>query len=282
MNQRRPLRLYVINVAPAALLVALFTMATATAQQTNEIGFVERFALADNRDEVLKELIPGTEDFYFFHALHYQNTGNKAEFEKVIVQWKKRFENSGLRKEIENRQALITYETDPKATLAYLKRELGLRFNHQRERKQTNPNLPTALDQSLVALDAIVKRSLNNNRNLGEVSDAGIDWLMRNWGKVELSTAQKRELLGKLTRPDYPSVVDALAEDLGRKESRGFGEFPVHRSLLLSQLSALAERRPLLLGDSNFVLTKLGKLRPGADVDMEHDPAAKEAYLDRA
>ena len=72
------------------------------AQDPKEIGFIERFALAENREEVLKELIPGTEDFYFFHALHYQNTGNRAELEKVIDQWKKRFENSGLRKEIEN------------------------------------------------------------------------------------------------------------------------------------------------------------------------------------
>jgi hypothetical protein len=282
MNQPRPQRLSLTKTAPAALLFAVLTMATATAQQTNEIGFIERFALAEDRSEVLKELIPGTEDYYFFHALHYQNIGNQAGLGTVIAQWKKRFENSGRRKEIENRQALITYETDPKTTLDYLKRELGLKFNHQRERKQTNPNLPTALDQSLIALDAIVKRSLSNDRSLGEVSDTGIDWLMQNWSRIDLSTAQKRELLGKLQRPDYPDLVDALAEDFGRRESRGFEEFPVNRLLLLSQLDALAAKRPQLLGDSNFVLTKLGKLRPGADVDMEQDKAAKEAYLDRA
>jgi hypothetical protein len=282
MKQKR--RLSCLHAAPVATLLALgiVTMAPLSAQQSNEIGFIERFALAENREEVLKELIPGTEDYYYFYALHYQNIGNKAELDKVIAQWKKRFENSGRRKEIENRQALISYETDPNATLDYLKRELGLQFNHQRERKQTNPHLPTALDQSLVSLDAIVKRSLSNNQSLGEVSDAGVDWLMLNWSKVELSTAQKRELLGKLRRPDYPDLVDALSEDLGRRESRGFGEFPVNRSLLLSQLDALAEKRPQLLGDSDFVLTKLGKLRPGADVDMEYDKAAKEAYLNRA
>ena len=267
------------------LFAVVFAMASATstiAQQPNEIGFIERFALAEDRAEVLEELIPGTEDYYFFHALHYQNTGNKGELDKVITQWKKRFENSGLRKEIENRQALINYDTDPRATLDYLERELGLRFNHQRERRQTNPDLPTVLDQSLIEMEAIVKSSLENGRNLGEVSAAGIDWLMRNWDEIELRPSQKRELLGKLTRPDYPELVDALAEDFARRESRGFGEYPVHRALLLSQLNELGEKRPQLLGDSNFVLTKLGKLRPGADVDMEHDPSEKDAYLERA
>ena len=38
-----------------------------------EVGFIEKFALADDRRAVLSELIPGTEDFFYFHALHYQN-----------------------------------------------------------------------------------------------------------------------------------------------------------------------------------------------------------------
>ncbi len=253
-----------------------------TLTQAQEIGFIERFALAENRDEVLKELIPGTEDYYFFHALHYQNTTQRAVYDQMIQQWKKRFENSDRRRELENRQALLDYERDPEATLAYLKEVLGLRFNHQRERAESNPDLATRLDPSTIALEAIVKRSLRNNRSLGEVSRSGIDWLMRNWREIELSVAQKRELLGKLERPDYPDLVAALAEDLGRRESRGFGEFPVHAELLLPQLDALAQARPELLGDSTFVLTKLGKLRPGADVDLERDADERRAYLDRA
>ena len=250
--------------------------------QENEVGFIERFALAADRTDALKELIPGTEDYYFFHALHYQNTGDRAKLDSTIAQWKKRFERSQLRKKIENRNALLSYETDPKATLDYLKRELGLVFNHQRELQQTNPDLRTALDPSQIALDAIVKRSLRNNRSLGEVSASGIDWLMRHWGEVELSVAQKRELLGKVARPDYPQLVAALAEDLARKESRGFGEFPVHGMLLQGQLDELAGARVELLKDMTFVLTKLGKLRPGADVDLGNDPVEREAYLDRA
>ena len=268
--------------AVVATLCILTIMRTSGHGQDSEIGFIERFALAEDRAEALAELIPGTEDYYFFHALHYQNTGNRAALEQIIGQWKKRFETSGLRKEIENREALINYERDPQATLDYLKRELGLVFNHQRERQQTNPDLPTSLDQSLIAMDQIVGRSLRNGKNLGEVSDTGIDWLMHHWSEVELTAPQKRELLGKLKRPDYPALVDALVEDFGSRESRGFGEFPVHGMLLLAQLDELQAKRPALLGDLQFVMTKLGKLRPGADIDIKNDEAEREAYLDRA
>ena len=36
----------------------------------NEVGFIEKFALAPDREAVLSQLIPGSEEFYFFSALH--------------------------------------------------------------------------------------------------------------------------------------------------------------------------------------------------------------------
>ncbi len=268
--------------ARTALLAIVLTagaMATAHAQ---EIGFIERFALAEDRAEVLKELIPGTEDYYFFHGLHYQNTGDEAKFEATMTQWEKRVERSSQRDLLRNRQALINFDRDPRKSVEYLTKALGVTFNHQRERRQTDPDLATQLDPELIQLKAIVERSLRDERNLGEVSVAGIDYLMRHWRETKLSVSQKRELLGKLRRPDYPALVSALAEDLGRRESKGFGEFPVHRLLLRPQLEELAGLYPKLLGDESFVLTTLGKLRPGADVDLERDLVAKTQYLDRA
>ena len=72
-----------------------------------EIGFIEKFALADDRGEALKQLIPGTEDYYYFHALHYQNTRQDKELADILAQWHKRFPKSSLRNLILNREALI-------------------------------------------------------------------------------------------------------------------------------------------------------------------------------
>ena len=43
--------------------------------RAGDIGFAEEFALAKDRAEALKKLIPGTEDYYYYHCLHYLNIG---------------------------------------------------------------------------------------------------------------------------------------------------------------------------------------------------------------
>jgi hypothetical protein len=53
------------------LFLSLFIFA-AVSRADNEIGFIEKFALAADRSSVLSQLIPGSEEYYFFHALHFQ------------------------------------------------------------------------------------------------------------------------------------------------------------------------------------------------------------------
>ena len=55
--------------------------------RTQEIGFVESFSLADDREAALRELVPGTDDFYFFRALHSQNTGARQRFQETMDRW---------------------------------------------------------------------------------------------------------------------------------------------------------------------------------------------------
>ena len=38
-----------------------------------EIGFAEKFALATDRRTALAELIPGTEEYFYYYCLHHQN-----------------------------------------------------------------------------------------------------------------------------------------------------------------------------------------------------------------
>ena len=52
-----------------------------------EIGYVETFSLAGDRGEALKELVPGTDDYYYYHALHAQNSGARPQFQEVMDRW---------------------------------------------------------------------------------------------------------------------------------------------------------------------------------------------------
>ena len=96
----------------------------------NTIGYIEDFALAPDREAVLKDLIPGTREYYYYHALHAQNEGRHGEVEKLIGLWVKRYGETSRVREIRNRAALLEYEKNPKKSLEYLKKKLGLRFNH--------------------------------------------------------------------------------------------------------------------------------------------------------
>ena len=47
-----------------------------------DIGFIEKFALAEDRKEALKLLIPGTPDYYYYHSLDAQLRGDGAAVKK--------------------------------------------------------------------------------------------------------------------------------------------------------------------------------------------------------
>jgi hypothetical protein len=245
----------------------------------SEIGFIEKFALAPDREAVLGQLIPGSEDFYFFSALHFQNTKQKAKLAAIMEQWAKRNPGSPQRRVIENRAALLGYDADPQATLKFLRERMNLQFNHQQEARDRKPDLPTALDQARVAREVFQRQALAAGDDLGQFGDAAIEALVRE--KVQLNQAKMRSALARLKRPDVPNLVDLIEKELQAQESRSFGEFEIHRALLPEQLDELAKRMPALLDNQAFVFTRLRKLAPGADADAEFDPAEREAWLER-
>jgi len=243
-----------------------------------EIGFVEQFSLADDRAEPLKQLIPGTEEFYYYHCLHYQNTGQLDKVPEVLDQWIKRYNFTPRVEEIRNRQALLTYGKDPQGTLALIKQRLDLRFNHQKQVLNAKPDLPRALDQNLISREALSGVALSRYPNtLQGFEDSALDFLSK--GKLEGD--RLRDFLRRLQRPDYPDLAKRVIEDLRFPNSGGFGSIPIHAKLLLAQLDECLALKPDLLQDSNFVNAYLTKLQPGADVDWQHDDKEKVAYLER-
>ena len=245
----------------------------------NEIGFIEKFALAKDRAATLAQLTPGTEDYYFFHALHFQNTRDAAKLTAIMEQWGKRFPNSERRRIIENREALLSYDADPQATLKFLRERLQLQFNEAQEVRDKKPDLPTSLDAARVARTVFAAQALQHD-DLNSLNDAALEALVRD--KTELRPAQRRALLSKLKRPDLPGLVEFIAAELKTPENRQFGEFPIHAALLPEQLDALLKLVPALAENEAFILLRLRKLSSGADEDIEFDPVAKDAWLTRA
>lgn len=246
----------------------------------NEIGFIEKFALAPDREQALAQLIPGSEDYYYFYALHYENTGQKDKLKTIMTQWSARFPDSERRKIIENREALLDYGNNPQGTLDFLRRRLNLQFNHQQEARDQKPDLPTTLDQAKISREVFQKEAFGaSSDDLSQFREEALEALVRE--KTPLNPAQRRALLAALSRPDIPGLLDVIEADLRSKESKGFGEFPIHRALLPEQLDELATHLPTLYNSQAFIFTRLRKLLPGADVDLEFDRNERQAWLER-
>ena len=70
-------------------VMAIFIPFWSASGRAGEIGFVEEFALAEDREAVLARLVPGTEEYFYFHALHRLNTERYAEVEPLLAEWVK-------------------------------------------------------------------------------------------------------------------------------------------------------------------------------------------------
>lgn len=246
--------------------------------QSAEIGFIETFSLASDRAAALKQLIPGTEDYYFFHALHYQNQEEWDKVDEIVQAWVKRYNYTSRVHEIENRQALLLYDKNPKRALDLIRNRLNLHFNHERELLNRKPNLPTALAPELISPQRLNSRAFSRNpRTVEAFEDAALDWLT----SAPLDPDQRRHLLSRLRRPDYANLPKLVVDDLNYIHSGGFGQWPIHGMLLLSQLDELLKLKPDLRDQENFVYAYLRKLHPSDDVNWRQDPAATAAFLDR-
>src|SRR5262245_55451431 len=249
----------------------------ASAAPAGQVGFVEDFALARDRAAALRQLIPGTEDYYYYHALYALQTEQYDQAIALTKPWLERFGQTARLTEIQTRHALLTYDRDPQKTLAYLRNKLQLRFDHQRVIPGAVPDLPTALDPAVIARATLRADSLARWSNLDNFEESALDWLAAD----DLDWQRRRNLLQRLRRPDVPNLPRLVAEDLRAPHPQEFGAYPVHSQMTLAQLDELLRLRPDLLNHHALVRAWVAKLQPGADEDWQHDPALTRAYLDR-
>jgi len=281
--ERRPAAAAPVTAAAALLLFATgLVLVVAEGVRAGEIGVVENFALADDREKALEDLVPGTEDFFYYRCLHLLATERFDAIEPLLADWVKGHGETPRVWEIRSRRALATSDADPKATIDYLVRHLGVSFGHERVVPGAEPQLPTALDPALVAPAAWSARARAHSP---DTIDAWEDAALRRIAAGEepaapLDRIRRRQLLSRIQRPDIPGLVKLVADDLREQDSGGFGSLPVHRLLTLAQLRELLELEPRLRDDATMVTATLVRLQPTPDEDPRA-PAVLRAYLER-
>jgi hypothetical protein len=231
-------------------------------------GFVERFALAENRDAVLTELLPGSDDAYYYKALNELNKGDFKNFRAAMDEWK-RNRKSGWpnqrARELLNREAVLHYGIDPQGSLKYLRDQLNLHFNHSRKDATRVINLPSVFDNKSIARDLLLAKALKErSKDISRIEPAGY-FLLEN---THLSTDQRLDLLKRLKRPDFKGLVDLIAADLKGRKGAVFGSIDIHSKLTLAQLDELAKKRNDMWHSERFVEVYLARLSPQDEVDL--------------
>ncbi len=267
----------ILTVSACVLQASAMLHLQAPAAGAGEIGYSEDFALAANREEALKQLIPGSRDYYYYHCLHYQNTEQFEKTGDLVKAWVRRHGYTSRVRMILNRQALLTYDKAPEQSLSYLASQLNLHFNHQREPLNKKPNLPTVLDQKLISREKLSQTANASYSNLGGYEDSALDWLTA----VNLTPDRRRHLLQRLQRPDYPNLVKLVVDDLNYRYSGGFGSHNIHKQMLHVQLQELLKQKPELRNQTAFVNAYIPKLWPNDDINWSNSHAETVAYLDR-
>ncbi|MCI5137443.1 MAG: hypothetical protein D3922_03295, partial [Candidatus Electrothrix sp. AR1] len=255
------------------LLMAALLLSNNT--QAEEISYNERFVL--DRAAALQELIPGTEDYYYYKALALELKGELAASKKMIDAGVKKYGHSTRLRELENRHALKIYSENPDDSLKYIRRNLNLNFHHQQKKLHPEKILPTKLDQSLISFATLAKQAFKEKRHTKRFEDSAFDYLVI----APLNPDQRRDLLARLCRPDYPGLVQLIINDLNYKHSQGFGSHRVHKMLTITQLEECLTLQPELIKQTNFINTYLSKLRPNDDVNWQADEQEHAAYLQR-
>src|SRR5687768_734692 len=192
---------------PAGLAAVLVLVEPGRA---GEVGFAEDFALGRDRAAALRQLVPGTEDYYYFHALHHLNTEQYEKAGELTRPWHQRFGQTARLTEVQTRHALLAYEKDPQRSLEYLRGRLGLHFHHQKEVVGAVPDLPTRLDPKVIGRDALTAHSFAHWSNTDNFEDAALDRL----AAADLTWERRRHLLQRLQRPDVPNLPRLVLDDL--------------------------------------------------------------------
>ena len=243
-----------------------------------DLDQLEAFALADDRDVAVAQLIPGSEPFYYFSCLVAQQRGDLDRVDELLASWRKRHRNSQDIDTIEARQLVLRLDDKPTESCNELRRQLHLEFNHQREVELARGALPTHLDPTFVDGDVLAALALKNYPGTSKgFTDKGLSRLL---GQLGLEPATRNSLLSRLRRPDHSALVEHLVADFKDRQT-GFGDLPIHRLLLPEQLAELAERVPELSTDPTFVECQLVHLQPGPDAAWNKDPEERREYLTR-
>lgn len=263
---------------PRSLLFSIIIFISSSficADERKDQEIYEEYALSNNRSEVLKKLIPGTEIYYFLHTLHLQQTGKIKEAAAMIEKWEEVLPSSNQVETMKNCQALLTFETSSDVTYQFLKKKLDLNFEHIKPLSLDAPFYETSLDAETYNFDVTMQDLLFNNNDLESFTQLGLYQI----STKKLKSEQLQNLLNQYSYNDLPNMVDLVLADFQNDPNRSFGDLTTHLKLTQKQMNELIKKKPNLLTEEKFVNTYLLKLNANLPANFANKPLLVKKHL---
>ncbi|MCM8531747.1 MAG: hypothetical protein NE330_11340 [Lentisphaeraceae bacterium] len=237
----------------------------------HQISFDEKFVF--NPEQALKELIPGTEDYYFYNCLYFEKKKDFKKVEDLLAKWlNKNRSKSPTYTKMYNRFVLLTHDENSDRTYKHLIKSFRLKFNHQKPIEGKNSKGVSKLDPKVI--DA---KRVSSSRST-HLKDHALEEVT----KKQLSKEHLRAILSRIKHPDFNNLVKLIIEDLDNYPKTPFGRLPIHKSLSLDQLKACLTLKKNLLNNETFVNQYIFHLIPAKHTNWILDPEVKGSYLNEA
>lgn len=241
-------------------------------------GFRETFAFAADRKAALAQLIPGTDEHYYFSCLLHQHEGQLDEVSLLLAAWIQRHGRTAWAQEIEARQALLSYDRDPQGTTEWLVDRMGLKFDWRQEVPGKPSELPTRLDDALLDRARLLQRAFELRPNsIDGLGDGAIRDLVQQGVPTELV----RAVLDRIDDPTVPGLVQLVVRELQMKDAGKWGSRRAHGCLTAAQLQEVAQQVQALRDDGGWVAARLQRMQPSREVDLAADEQARLAHLEQ-
>ena len=278
------MKAYARLVLQLVLTGIFFTFHTSGNLMAEPIGLMEKYALAADRDAMLAELIPGSEDYFFYNCLHSQTIGQLDRSEAIIKEWlaaHKGRETPAIQGMLD-RQRLLTYNESPQRTIDYLIKRLGIQHKHAPPVVKGERRFGSEINAAELAVDKLVKDALNRNDGLKPKGIAYLAELYRS-GKTAGLKINLHEFLKRVDGPYIKNLDELVVKELASRKGkdRRFGDLQAHSLLTLAELDRVAAAVTEVADDNAFVSARLRRLRPDGDSDPSQQPEVRLDYLKR-
>lgn len=241
--------------------------------QAQSRTFSEEFGFGD-RQQALGQLIPGTEDHYYYSALHALNQGD-FDLDRDLEAWKSKFGHTQRLREIENRLHLLRVSSQPDKSWKFIQERLNLSFAHPAPKSQGEVKHINQVKREFFDLAQNDQRLLKSTHGLNGFEDAALPRL----GQLELDGNQRREWLNRLEYHPSDRLMVHLEQEIRSRNLNALFNYPIHQQLTLAQLHRLQQKWPDYLNMPSFVNLVFNRLKRDPN-QLRYRPEEYQRYLD--